>query len=130
MGTERCWEPLNDQQERHWTTCYPVSVLTTMMVLVERVRTMDLSTVTAPVLVLFETGDQVVDARETVERVDAMTGTTVRIIDGTGTTDPDRHVLAGDIVSPETNDEVTTSILEFVRRTVGTPDRDGGEAER
>ncbi len=119
IGKERCWEPMNQAQQRHWTTCYPIEAITPMMALVERVRMMDLSSVTVPTLGIYSPDDNVVDARETDARMAAMTGARVVTVDVPTATDPSHHVLAGDIVSPESNDDVRRLMLEFLREQLG-----------
>jgi pimeloyl-ACP methyl ester carboxylesterase len=114
VGGERCFKAENDRQERHWTTCYPTSALLPMMALVEHVRTMNLAAVTARTLVIFDPGDAVVDPEETERVIAAMSGTrpVVSIYEGTG--DPSRHVLAGDILSPESNDGIGRLMFNFL----------------
>ncbi|MEM7416150.1 MAG: alpha/beta fold hydrolase [Gemmatimonadota bacterium] len=113
-GGDRCWEPSNEEQARHWTTCYPMSSIVEMMTLVEHVRLADLSGITVPVLVLYSPEDQVVEPGETLRVVPGMTGTdpVVTIVDGV--TDRSRHVLAGDILSPGTNEQVVALISDFL----------------
>jgi len=112
---DRCWEAYNDEQERHWTTCYPTEALLPMMGLVERVRTMRLDQVTAPTLVLYSGEDQVVDAGATMARVGKLEALPKRLMPFHGSTDPSQHLLAGDIMSPETNDAILAPILTFLR---------------
>lgn len=121
VGPERCFQPLNEAQARHWTTCYPTRALLPMMALVEHVRTSDPGRVRAPLLVLYSPGDLVVDARET-ERVFPTFGSSLKrleIVDATD--DPARHVLAGDILSPSANGAMTQRIVEFVRGALEAP---------
>lgn len=120
IGRERCFPAVNERQERHWTTCYPTPVLGQMMALVEGVRTMDPGRVRVPTLVLFDPEDAVVDPVETAEAVARMSGTRVEMREITSTSDPAHHVLAGDIVSPESNAEARTVIASFLRTL---PDR-------
>jgi len=125
VGSERCWEPLSEAQQRHWTTCYPMSAVTPMMALVERVRTMDLSSITTPTLAVYSPADEVVDGTETSARLATMTSASIRTVDVPSTTDPSYHVLAGDIVSPESTDDVRRLMAEFLREqlaeTVAVP---------
>ena len=114
VGPERCFEPLNAAQERHWTTCYPTDALLPLMGLVERVRTMDLDEVTAPALVLYSPDDQVVDPGATVARYGRMNSLPRRLQPFLGSTDPSQHLLAGDIMSPETNEALVTTLLAFL----------------
>lgn len=118
-GDERCWEPSNEAQARHWTTCYPTTAIVEMMTLVEHVRLADLSSISVPVLVLYSPDDQVVEPEETLRVVPGMTGTdpVVRVIEGV--TDRSRHVLAGDILSPETNENVIALISDFLAQRLG-----------
>jgi pimeloyl-ACP methyl ester carboxylesterase len=125
VGPERCFEPENEAQERHWTTCYPTSALATMMALVERVRTMDLSGVRVPTLVLYHPADRVVDEEETLRVVAGMTGTDPERHVVRSTSDPSRHVLAGEIMSPASSAEVRNVIVDFLE-TNGLHPRSGG----
>ena len=116
LGSERCWEAYNEEQERHWTTCYPTEVLLPMMGLVERVRTMPLDEVTAPTLVLYSGDDQVVDPGATTARFGRLGALPKSLRPFHGSTDPSQHVLAGDIMSPATNDAMVVAILTFLRQ--------------
>lgn len=118
VGTERCFTPENEVQQRHWTTCYPTSALLPMMALVERVRTTDLSTLRVPVLLVYSPRDQVVDATETERVLERLPAGLVRthVVEGSG--DPARHVLAGDILSPETTAQLEGVLESFVRDVV------------
>lgn len=114
LGPERCWEAHNDEQERHWTTCYPTEVLLPMMGLVERVRTMRLGDVVAPTLVLYSGDDEVVDPGATMAVFGRLGALPKRLLPFHGSTDPSQHVLAGDIMSPDTNDAILAPILSFL----------------
>jgi pimeloyl-ACP methyl ester carboxylesterase len=124
IGAERCFEPANEEQARHWTECYPVEALLPMMGLVERVRTLELESVRTPALVLYSPEDRVVDAGET-ERYAALLGSDpkrVVPVEGGG---PAHHLLAGDILAPGNNDRVTGLILDFLEEA-GMEGPDGG----
>ncbi|MDP2956894.1 MAG: alpha/beta fold hydrolase [Longimicrobiales bacterium] len=115
VGPERCFEPLNAAQERHWTTCYPTAALLPMMALVEHVRSSDLGRVRAPVLVLYSPADAVVDTGAT-ERLFPFFGSPRKeLVVMEGSDDPAHHVLAGDILSPTSTDWTVAEILRFVR---------------
>lgn len=114
QGPERCFEPLNPEQARHWTTCYPTRALLPMMALVEHVRSSDLGRVRAPVLVLYSPADAVVDARAT-ERLLPRLGSARKELVALDGDEPSHHVLAGDIMSPGTTDRVVAEILRFLR---------------
>lgn len=122
LGPERCFEPLNPEQERHWTTCYPTAALLPMMTLVERVRTMDLDGVTAPTLMVYSAQDQVVDPRETERAFDRLGAETKRLVPFVGSEDPAQHLLGGSIVSPATTDHLSALMLDFLRPVLGGGD--------
>jgi alpha-beta hydrolase superfamily lysophospholipase len=114
-GPQRCFVPHSAEEARHWTTCYPTRALLPMMALVEHVRTMDLSAVTAPTLVVYSPNDAVVDPAET-RRVLARLGgggATYFPVEESG--DPSNHVLAGSIMSLGTTDRVRTRVADFLR---------------
>ncbi|MGY8777565.1 MAG: alpha/beta hydrolase [Longimicrobiales bacterium] len=114
-GKERCFIAENDEQARHWTTCYPISAIATMMGLVEFVRTLDVSGITTPTLVVYSTDDQVVDPTETERVVERMPPAIVTQLTDLRSADPSGHVPAGDILSPASNDAVHDAIADFLR---------------
>ncbi|HSG08717.1 MAG TPA: alpha/beta fold hydrolase [Longimicrobiales bacterium] len=122
VGRERCWTPANDEQSRHWTTCYPTKALLPMMALVDLVGRMDLSRVSAPALVLLSSRDQVVDPDQTRRRVPLFGSPIKEFVEIAGDGDPSHHVLAGDILSPGTTDTVVAEVLSFVRRLMPSTD--------
>ena len=115
IGAERCFEPENAEQELHGTVCYPTSALLPMMALVEHVRTMPLDGVTVPILVAYSREDAVVDSEETRLAFGRFGSSHKQLVEISGSEDPARHVIAGDIMSPGTTDEIARSILDFLR---------------
>lgn len=114
VGPERCFEPASAAQTRHWTTCYPTRALLPMMALVDRVRTMDLSVVTAPTLVIYSPEDSVVDPEATKRVLAKLGGGPPTFVPINSSSDPSHHVLAGSIMSRQTTDEVRSRVLEFL----------------
>lgn len=119
VGPERCFEPKSAEQERHWTTCYPTSALLPMMALVDRVRSLPPGSVEVPTLTLYAHGDQIVDPTATERVMSRLSAerAELHVVEGSG--DPEQHVIAGAIMSPETTDSVLRQILDFVERTAG-----------
>ncbi len=119
VGKERCFQAENEEQERHWTTCYPTAALLPMMALVEHVRTSALGGWEVPVLLVYSPDDEVVDASETERVLAELPEDMLRVhrVDETG--DPAHHVLAGDVLSPETNEELSGVVVSFVRDALG-----------
>jgi esterase/lipase len=114
-GEERCFRAANPEQERHWTTCYPTSALLPMMALAERGRTLPRGRVTTPVLTLYSPDDRVVDTGVTTAVFGRFASVPKMLLPMRGSTDPGRHVLAGDVLSPGTTAAVEARILSFLR---------------
>jgi len=115
VGPERCFEPANDAQARHWTVCYPTRALLPMAALVRHVRGLDLAHVRVPTLAVYSREDQVVDPTATEEvlaRLHDGRGPATLLVRRTG--DPARHVVAGAIMSPATTEEIGSAILDFL----------------
>ena len=116
QGAYRSFEPLNERQARAWTTRYRTDALVTLMALVRLVEELDLSRLTQPFLLVYSQQDRVVDPAATAQAYEAL-GARVKqrlVIDDSE--DPSHHVIAGDIVSPATTDEVVGAIGDFLAR--------------
>jgi esterase/lipase len=120
-GGERCFDAANEGQATHWTTCYPTEALLPMMALVEHVRTMRVEDVTAPILIVYSRADRVVDPSETEAIFPRFGSATKTLFAVEGSTDPSQHILAGDIMGPETTDELVSRILVFLRTALDAP---------
>lgn len=115
VGEYRSWEPHNEAQGRYWSTRYPSAALVPMMALVDLVEEVDLGRIQTPSLVFYSKEDQVIDP-ERVEAAFGRIGAGRKVlvpVEGDG--DPSHHVLAGEILSPDTVGTVVQRILGFVR---------------
>jgi esterase/lipase len=113
LGQERCFEPKDAAQALHWTTCYPPRALVEMMSLVDFVRYRDLSRFRPPALVIYSSLDRVVDASATERILERLGERGISyVVDDSG--DPEHHVIAGAIMSPETTDRVRERIVAFL----------------
>jgi esterase/lipase len=116
IGPERSWEPADEMQARFWTERYPTEALLPMMAMVKLARGADLEGASAPLLVIYSPDDEVVSPAFTEEAF-ARYGAAVKeryIVENSD--DPSNHVIAGDIVSPNTTDEVLGTILTFLEQ--------------
>lgn len=101
-------------QKQCWTSDYPLLALRPMLKLVQTVAKSDLSRIISPVLMLVNNNDTVVDTRTTVRLAKQLAGYhQLEVIDSD---DPQNHILAGDLVAPRTNNQVTTTILQFIEQ--------------
>lgn len=109
------WDPENDNHDRFWTRAYPTDALLPMMATVRMARKADLESLQIPVFVAWSPGDRVVDPSRTVEaisRLDSVRVDTMVVLDSQ---DRNQHVIAGDILSPNTTDKVVGRIVAFIR---------------
>ena len=115
IGETRTWEPRNKMQAKYWKTSYPTAALFPMMGLVRLVRESELEGIRHPVLSIFSPDDQVVDAEKTKAIFPRIGSETKKIVYVTDSTDPSQHVIAGDILSPNTTEAVAWIIFDFVK---------------
>lgn len=114
QGPDYEFNPENPLQEKYWTWRYPSKVLISMMQLLKKVRNMPLQKINQPTLVLFCSQDQVIDINS-IHKYIRRFGSMHLIIDEIKTpSSSKKHVIAGDILSPETNELVIQKIYEFI----------------
>lgn len=116
FGRERAFETLNDDHATWWTNSYPTSALFPMAALVKRAQRADVASISMPALFIFDDGDSVVDHRETRAVAAAWGGPAT--LAGVATRegdDPNRHVIAGDILSPGMTDDIAALISAWMR---------------
>ena len=115
-GGEHCWEPDNELQDRFWTTCYPMAAIIEVMRLVERARQTVVAELEQSVLVFYSPDDEVVSPQAIVDTYEALDVPRKKIVTVNNAEDHGKHVLAGDILSPNRTDEIASEILDFIRR--------------
>jgi alpha-beta hydrolase superfamily lysophospholipase len=109
------WEPANADHERYWTRSYPTDALLPMMAVVKLAREAGLSSSRVPVFVAWSPDDRVVDPDITAEMVLAMDSTRVDTMIVRHALDRNQHVIAGDILSPNTSEQVAARMISFIR---------------
>ena len=113
-GETRTWTAANDQQERYWSTTYPMDSVVEMMRLVGRVRDQLPMTLETDILVLYSDSDQVIDVTAIKRSMTDIDAPRVELLEVGESGDPSNHVLAGDILSPETTAPTVQRILAFL----------------
>jgi len=114
-GDTRSWAPRNALQARFWSTTYPMDAVVEMMRLVKYVRGRLPMRLEQSVLVIYSPADTVVDAgriARAFEQIDSPHRQLMRI---PGSGDPSNHVLAGNIMSPQNNEPIVASIVQFLK---------------
>ncbi|MGR5261436.1 alpha/beta hydrolase [Vibrio astriarenae] len=114
LGKYRTFEPHNALQAKYWTQSYDSRSLVTMMGVVETTRKL-LDKVEVPVLTLYSPQDRVVNSELTLVHVNRMSNKANQVIAFEGSHDPMQHMLAGDVLSPESNGRMVMLIADFLQ---------------
>ncbi|NDY71190.1 alpha/beta hydrolase [Desulfobacter hydrogenophilus] len=114
IGKERGVVPENQGHGQYWITRYPVAALLSMMGMVRLVRGLDLSKIRVPCLVIYSPQDQIVHIPSLELAFKRMGCLKKQLVPFTGSADPGQHILAGDIFSPGTSEELADMIVSFV----------------
>jgi len=115
MGETHTWNPVNGRQARYWTTSYPNTALFVMRGLQRAAAAANVAATSAPALVFYAPGDEVVVPAVTRQIMADWGGAPVTMHEITDAGDPSQHVIAGDILSPQTNDTVIDTALDWLR---------------
>lgn len=113
QGDEYQFATANDLQKKYWTTRYPSQALLPMMGVVDVARNSNFKQITVPVLLLYSEQDKIVDV-EKIKMVYNRLGSARKQLVPVETMDPQGHVLAGDILSPNTSEELLIKIEQFL----------------
>lgn len=115
VGAERSFEPANEAHATLWTTKYPTTAILPMMALVSYAATLPYENITQPALFIYSNDDQVVDPEATKKVIARWGGqTSVHLVNNAD--DTNNHVIAGDALSPNKNDEVADVISNWLEQ--------------
>lgn len=113
VGRERGFEPDNEEQERFWTTRYPISATVPMQAITELAAATPVERIGVPALFIFSDADTVVQPERTRE-IAARWGGPAETMIVEGSDDPSSHVIAGDATSPSTTTLVAERIIQWI----------------
>lgn len=116
FGGWRAFTVINAAQARYWTIRYPVSAIATMMQLVRLSWQIDLKTAAMPVLMMLNPWDRVINVTLAVTRFQGFPNPQKKLVMFTGNKDPGRHVLAGEVLSPQTTAKALDTIKAFLKK--------------
>lgn len=102
------------EQRLHWTTSYPSTVLLEVGALVHHVRSLEPGSLGVPALSLYSPEDQVVDADAIPKVLNSLSSQLLEIDTIDGVTSDKSHIIAGDLMSPNTTDVVHNRIVAFL----------------
>ena len=116
VGEERSWTPQSEAQDRHWNTSYPTTALLPMAAAVEVAAAVPVEQVQIPAFFIYSPDDTVISPDAVLDVADRWGGPVSRwSVAGSEVGDASAHVLAGDIVSPQTTEMVAQRLIEWVR---------------
>ena len=114
-GKTRSWTPRNDLQGHYWSTSYPTNAAIEMMRLVDLTQSKLPLNIHQNLLVMLSPDDKVVSPAATKSAFEQITAPRKQLIEITGSQDPASHVLAGDILAPESTAGIAATIIDFIR---------------
>jgi len=115
FGGWRCFTALNTDQSRYWTVRYPLRAIATMMQLVRLSWRIDLKAAAMPVLMMINPWDRVVNVSLAVYRFSHFASAHKKRVWFRENRDMGRHVLAGNILSPQSTPKALAIMLAFIR---------------
>lgn len=107
-----------DDHEKYATTFYPDKALIPMVAAIKLGREADLGKVACPTLCLYSRRDRVVSPEKIERYFSEFSYRGNQLVEITKVTHREKHVLAGDIMSPESTDEVVGATLQFIREEI------------
>ena len=112
-GKERSWEPRNASEGKYWNHQYRWEAITPMIVLVEHVQNIEYEKISVPALFLYTEKDKVVDTSEIVKKFELLGSKDKKLLNLSQCKD---HVMAGDILSPDTTPLLHSEIIGFLKK--------------
>ncbi len=114
FGSWRCFIVSNAMQARYWTMRYPLKAIATMMQLVRLSWRIDLKNAAMPVLMMVNPWDRVINVTLAIMRYLAFPSSQKKLVLFKGNKDLGRHVLAGDILAPESTARAVAIIQSYL----------------
>ncbi|MBC2713630.1 MAG: alpha/beta fold hydrolase [Desulfosarcina sp.] len=121
FGSWRCFTVSNAMQARYWTVRYPLKAIATMMQLVHLSWRIDLNDAGMPVLMMVNPWDRVINITLAITRFLNFPSPQKRLVLFRGNKDLGRHVLAGNILAPESTEKAMAIIQAYLRDQSSAP---------
>ncbi len=113
-GDYRQWKPRSKAHGEYWTTRYPIEAVVTMMGVVDVTRNQAIEQIQTPILTMYSENDRVVDTDQIQTMLARLPESNRHSLVITESGDPKQHVIAGDVLSPQTTDQLVDEIVRFV----------------
>lgn len=114
IGKYEVCDIMNDQHGKYWTRKFHSEAYVTMMGICKLMKKIKMKQISIPVLFLYSPKDKLISIPMMLKVYNQINSKDKKI---TGIDSP-YHVIAGDIVSPETTEIVTKTIKEFLEKYV------------
>jgi len=114
QGNYYSFKPYNELHAQYWTERYPFEALVPMFALLDLVKDIDKSKTTVPQLVIYSPSDQVISVKAIEKTLKEFNNSEVDTVRYKNSNDPAQHVLAGNACSPQSNEEVTDLISNYL----------------
>lgn len=112
MGERRSFTPLNEAHRKWWTSSYPSKAVFPMAALLRAVASYGQKEIRTPAMFVYSEADVVVDPAATKRAFDAWGAPKkLLVVDKSG--DPANHVIAGDVLSPQTTAPLARAIADW-----------------
>ncbi len=113
-GGWRCFSLANADQARYWTARYPVRAIATMMRLVRLSWQLDFKHAVMPVLIMLNPWDRVINVSVAIARYRSFPSPCKKLVLFRKNRDMGRHVLAGDVMTPQSTGQALVIIRGFL----------------
>lgn len=117
MGPEYGWEPHNEQYGKYWTCRFPTRALLPLQGMVSLARSLDLGTIHRSLLVIYSPADEIVCPLTIEKRFGSIGSEKKKLIPYYESGSPSHHVLAGDILAPDSTRPIADMIIDFVKES-------------
>ena len=115
-GRQWGFEPQNPRHAQFWTPDYPSTALFAMAAISRAASRADHDSIRQPVLFYYSEEDQIVDGTRTTEVAQRWGGPVIQASPELGEgMDPNAHIIAGDILSPEGTVPAAALIVDWIR---------------
>lgn len=114
QGEEYHFSPVNALQEKYWTTEYPSEALLGMFGLIEIIRQSPVENIRIPTLMLYSEQDEIISINQVKQQFNKISSSTKKLVAIADSKDPQKHILAGKVLSQATTLEVLLIIKQFL----------------
>jgi len=111
-GKNHTWTAKNELQEKYWSTNHPIKSVRPMIQLLKEVKKIDKQSITTPALMVYSDKDTVISTTAIVENFEQW-GSKIKQLTQYDASE-DTHVLASQIVSPNSVQPVLGILLDFL----------------